>query len=492
MMRRTWTLAVALLALAATVAGALEVRLVGDRCWLNARGAPLVDVLKAFAHLGVRVKLDPEAEATVSGRVADEPVEAVLQKVLEPFGYVLIWDVIEGPVGRFPKLEEIQVFKPGRKEKAEPLRGVDENFSVATGPDGRGPKFVQDELLIGFKPGARRDDFERLIREIGGTVVGSVPGVGVYLVRLPQGTNLLDLLAQLARNPLVARAEPNYVTEMKTPGGRGGMATAADAMGVQVPAKGKVPVAILDSGIMPLAGLGDSVVGAYDAVHPEREPSDTLGHGTQMAMVAAGAVEPGATGPGSGGVPVVAIRAFDDNGNTSNYSLMRSIAYALDQGARVINMSWGSEVSSEFLEAAIRYAQSRGAIVVAAAGNEPTGKPVYPAAYPGVVAVSALGADGNLWRNSNTGGFVSFAAPGTAEFPVGFGGPPGSYAGTSIASAYVARTLGLYLSQNEGATPRDAVAALQSAARDAGATGRDAQYGYGVLDAAAVSRLLGR
>ena len=91
---------------------------------------------------------------------------------------------------------------------------------------------------------------------------------------------------------------------------------------------------------------------------------------------------------------------------------MRSMAYAMEKGARVINMSWGTEVKSDFLATAVAYAQSKGAILVASAGNEPTQKAMYPAAYRDVVAVSALDADGKLWKSSNYGDFVSVAAPG--------------------------------------------------------------------------------
>jgi hypothetical protein len=129
-------------------------------------------------------------------------------------------------------------------------------------------------------------------------------------------------------------------------------------------------------------------------------------------------------------------------------------------------------------------------IVVAAAGNEPTGKAVYPAAYPGVVAVGAVDADGQLWSQSNYGPFISLAAPGTAKFPVGHNGPPGAYAGTSISSAYVTRALSLYLTRHPKATRQEALTALRDALSDAGAAGRDNQYGHGVLDAHALVRLL--
>ncbi|MFH0879783.1 MAG: S8 family serine peptidase [Lentisphaerota bacterium] len=476
----------------ASQAQAFQFRLVGDRLWLKADQTPLHDVLMAFARSGVRVQVDPRIDATVTGKLSNEDVEAALGKLLESYGYVLFWDVMKGPLGSFPKLDEIKVFLPGNEEGVRPLQGVSDNLETATGPTG-GPVFVRDEILLGVKAGSRLDDLKLLLDQIGGTLVGGLSEIGVYQVRLPPGTNIPDLVAQLSRNPLVAHVEPNYVTRVPSAQRQQGAAgnSAAGQVSVASPGKDAAAVAILDSGLLPVSGLDDAVIARFDALNPSRALGDSVGHGTQMAMIAAGAVDPGGlSGEAGESVPVVAIRAFDDNGNASYYGLMSSIDYAVQQKARVINLSWGSDTDSAFLSAAVAYAQAKGLIVVAAAGNEATGKAVYPAAYPGVVAVAALGADGNTWKNSNYGNFVTLAAPGLASFPVGHNGPPGSYAGTSISSAYTARALSLYLSQHPGATGPQAIKALEQALTDRGTKGRDATFGFGALDQSALGRLL--
>lgn len=126
-----------------------------------------------------------------------------------------------------------------------------------------------------------------------------------------------------------------------------------------------------------------------------------------------------------------------------------------------MSLSWSSETKSEFLEDAMDYADSKGLIVVAAAGNEPTGKPVYPAAYSSVIAVGALDPDGNTWKNSNYGNFVNLYAPGYASLPVGYNGDPGMYAGTSISTAFVANQIATYLSQNPDASKQDVLKEIQ-------------------------------
>ena len=104
---------------------------------------------------------------------------------------------------------------------------------------------------------------------------------------------------------------------------------------------------------------------------------------------------------------------------------MQSIDFALSNGARVVSLSWGTETPSEFLEETIATADSRGLIMVASAGNKPTGKAVYPAAYESVIGVGALSPDGTPWKKSNYGESVMVYAPGFGTFPVGYRGDPG-------------------------------------------------------------------
>jgi len=479
----------ALLGLWAGAAGGAEVRLRGDRITLRARAEPLTDVLRALAQAGVRVKLDPGVQRAVTVDYANADVEKALAQLLSPYSHVLIWKVIPGPLGAFPRLDEVRVFRPGQPELAQALQGVAHHLDVAGG-GGQGPRFVKDEVLLGFRPGTKRQEALQLLQKLGGTIVGSIPALGIYQVRFAPGTSGPDLVAQLAKDALVAKAEPNYVTGVFAPLPLAGAGALPGGASLPAVPAGSPAVAVLDSGLSPSAGLGDAVRAQLDALQPDQPLNDTVGHGTQMALLATGAVTPYSGSPAASGAPLVAVRIFDDHGLTSNYDLMLGLNYALSQGARVLNMSWGADTPSDFLAAAVAYAQSKDAIVVSAAGNVPNQQPVYPAAYPGVLGVSALAADGQLWDQSNTGNFVALAAPGVANFPVGYQGPPGTYVGTSIASAYVAHALALYLAKHPTATAAAAQSALLSAVTDAGAPGKDARYGAGVLDAAALGRLL--
>jgi hypothetical protein len=184
-----------------------------------------------------------------------------------------------------------------------------------------------------------------------------------------------------------------------------------------------------------------------------------------MALIAAGLINPEGGNPAlaSESGSIIPIRTMSEQGFTSGYTLMQSMIFAIDQGARVINMSWGSETDSVFFNDAITYARERGAVAVAAAGNTPTGKPLYPAANPNVIAVAALGPDGNLWDQSNFGPFITLAAPSFANMPIGYNAPPGTYGGTSIAAAYTARVIARYFALHPTATPAEAIQSLKNA-----------------------------
>lgn len=464
----------------------LEVRIDENLITLRAHDTPLKDILAEFVHAGIVVKVDPDIDSRVSGSVKKMDISQALDELLVPYGYALIWEVVPGPLGEIERLEEIQVFRRDGPRRIEPFM-PETNFRIVRGPSG-GAEFVADELLIAVKPGTNIDQFKLLISQIGGTVIGSVPELGIYRIRLPLNSNVLAIVDMLKENLIVSRVEPNYAYRLpaqtpETSAGSSGPSTSA-----QRAQKGTPAVAVLDSGIRSLSSLDGLVMSSYDAVQPERQVEDHAGHGTQMALIASGAIPPSGTSGSENGVPIVAIRAFDDSGYTTSFTMMRAINYASDQGAKVMNISWGSETPSTFLETSMKYAQSQGLVVVASAGNDPTGKPVYPASYPGVISVSALKADGSTWEQSNYGSTVTIAAPGTATFPVGHDGPPGGYAGTSISSAYVARNAALYLGQNPGASPSQVKQALIKASSPLPSSA--VKYGSGSLDDDAVSRLL--
>jgi uncharacterized repeat protein (TIGR02543 family) len=234
--------------------------------------------------------------------------------------------------------------------------------------------------------------------------------------------------------------------------------------------------------------------------------NDDLGHGTHVAGIIA-ATQDNLTG-GSGvapGVSLLVIKANLPAPDTDKFALsdmIDAIYYAADNGAEIINMSLGRRYAadpnnpevpdSDPLElAAIQYARNKGLLIVCAAGNDGASHAGFPAAYPEVIAVSAVSPvstieDGyTIAGYSNVGPEIDLAAPGTNIYSTY---PDDSYqtlSGTSMACPMVAGVAALVKSQAPALTNEEIRQKLYQTAFDLGATGRDNQYGNGLVDSMA-------
>ena len=413
---------------------------------LRAASEPLQNILRGMARQGIKVRIDPQVNPEISAAFDNRDIREAMAEIVRPYDHILIWEKAPNKPSFF-RLAEIQVFGPGGKNAMQTLSA--RIFSL-TEDRREGAWFVRDELLVRAKSGA---DIAELLAKIGGTVIDRHEALGIYKVRLPPGSDIPAIVDKINSSPGVVQAGPDFAYPVDQPYLDERSLPPGEILKV-FPKEGKVPVAVLDSGVRPGIGPEGFVIAALDAVNPTEPMSDTIGHGTQMALVASGLVRPfGAIVKEGGGgpVPVIAIRAMDDNGFTTDFTILKGIDYAVEKGARVISLSWGSAKKSEFLEKILDYAASKDVILVASVGNEATGRPVYPAAYPAVIGVGALDPRGKTWEKSNYGSFVDWYAPGFAAMPVGYKGDPGIYGGTSIAAAFVANRIADYLSKSPDA-----------------------------------------
>ena len=172
------------------------------------------------------------------------------------------------------------------------------------------------------------------------------------------------------------------------------------------------------------------------------------------------------------------MKVLSATGEGSTAALARGLVWAVDQGARVVNMSLGGPGTTQTLADAVRYAAGRGVVLVASAGNEGTTTPNYPAAYPEVLSVAATTPAKTLYAFSNRGDWVRLAAPGCN--PASF--PAGAYmlfCGTSSSAPLVSGVAALALSLRPTATKAMVDAALERAAKPIGEAG----VRYGQVDA---------
>ncbi len=224
--------------------------------------------------------------------------------------------------------------------------------------------------------------------------------------------------------------------------------TTADARGTLV--------ALLDTGIdSKHPALAESIVEAESLLDEDRDPSDKNGHGTAVAgvIVAKGNREDQLAPRGiATGAKLLSIKIMDDRGTGDLVTLARGIVRAADKNARVVLVSAGVAAPSAVLEDAVRYARSRGSIVVAAAGNETLCRALYPARTPGAVGVAASRDGHRLSLNTPLDGAIELAAPGDevlTTLPTAIGGK-GVMGGSSMSAAYVAGTAALAFGTGAG------------------------------------------
>lgn len=259
-----------------------------------------------------------------------------------------------------------------------------------------------------------------------------------------------------------------------------------------------VVVAVLDTGVSPGPDGLSLLLDGYDFVDDDPDPSDSGWHGTHVSGVIAQVTDNGegvaSVAPGMAILPVRVLG--EDGGNTAD--LAAGIAWAVDQGADVLNLSLGTSGESQAVSDALAAAEAAGVVVVAASGNDGYSDFVqFPASVDTVLAVGAALLDTSTAPYSNQGAGLDLVAPaGTLDQDTdGDGLPDGILQeawidhdwryvvaeGTSVATPHVAAVAGLIASVTE-LGPADIREALRASAVDLGAPGWDPASGHGLLD----------
>ena len=357
-----------------------------------------------------------------------------------------------------------------------------------------GQEFAPDRVLVSWAPRTSGTQKRSALDAAGVTAADAIPGTSYTEVAVGD-EDPETVVARLAEDPRVADVQLDHVR-------RATQWTADPALESTWPyfdllrlprawdasTGAGVTVAVLDTGVSPHADLGGLLPGA-DLVTNDGNPRDPLGHGTLVAgVIAARSNTVGSVGAAYD-AQILPVRVLDELGEGPDSRIAAGIAYAVSQGATVINLSLAGPDESPVLLDAIESAVAAGAVVVAAAGNDGTDAPQYPAAYApqvdGLLAVSATDDDGALTDFSTWGDWVSIAAPGYEI--VGPDASSGTYvfsSGTSFAAPFVSGAAALVRAHASTMTPEQVEERLVQTARDAGPRGIDPYYGFGVLDAA--------
>lgn len=353
-------------------------------------------------------------------------------------------------------------------------------------------EFLPNEVLVKLKSTATFPDTRGYLKSAHAlglvTKNKSWSRLQIYHLKLAPGLSVASALANIKTDPDVVYAEPNYIVrvdQLHTLGLLGGSGFSQSSAPIQVDEAWSIltadlprpVVAIIDTGVdinhevftgsqsiwtnpNEIAGNGidddgngyiDDVNG-WNFVSNNNQPLDDQSHGTHVAGIALGVTQNIFANPlEKSKILIMPLKFLDSEGAGSVSDAIDAINYAVNNGAQVLNNSWGGPGSSQALLDAIKYSKSAGRAFVAAAGNDSTDNdisPIYPASYSveNLVAVTAT-TDSDLLASFSNFGFnsVHLGAPGQGINSTLPGNSYGNLSGTSMATPFVAGTIALMM-----------------------------------------------
>ncbi|MFJ3949679.1 S8 family serine peptidase [Streptomyces libani] len=250
-----------------------------------------------------------------------------------------------------------------------------------------------------------------------------------------------------------------------------------------------VTVAVIDSGVNgDHVDLKGNVLPGKDFTGGSGTADHETGddHGTAMAALIAGHGHGPKHADGIMGLaPDAKILPLKTNEIGTGTEIDGPIRYAVDHGAKVINMSFAGGSLNDQEKSAVSYALKKDVLLVAGSGNDGSDKPLYPAAEPGVLAVGAVAKDGKVLDKSNYGPHIRLIAPGESIYSAGTSPKYRQATGTSDATAYVSAAAALVRSKFPDLTAGQVANRLTKTAitpdGKTGITSPDPKYGYGVI-----------
>jgi minor extracellular protease Epr len=247
-----------------------------------------------------------------------------------------------------------------------------------------------------------------------------------------------------------------------------------------------VPIGVIDTGIN---ASHEALVSGRIEVHrlvedDSLDPSRAI-HGTAVAALLVGAADSRTPGllPEAQLIAVDAFHTSAGDERADVFALVEAMDFLAGRGTRVLNLSLAGPPNAVLEEAIARLAAA-GVVVVAAAGNGgPRAEPAYPAAYPTVIAVTAVDRSGAIYRRAGRGDHIDIAAPGVEVWTAASVRGARPKTGTSFAAPFVSAAAALLLGAEPNLAPADVRLRLKAAAQDLGETGEDPVFGAGLVQA---------
>jgi hypothetical protein len=396
----------------------------------NIQSLELPQLLKKIGSAtGWKVYIEPGTTLSISAKFKNLSEDDALHRLLGNLNYLR--DETNG-------VERLRVFQTVSAAATEVVPAGKKDYRIA------------DELLVKLKRGPT-NAIDDLAKKLGAKILKRDDKIGFYQLQFPDGSTADAAQLALASDPSVAAVDGNYVID---PPSLNSMTQAGGPAGPNITlnppdAKGDL-VGLIDTSVDPPSQYQKYMLTPINVTGQTDPPSDMPSHGTSMleTLVNGMAVDPSMVQP---------IVIYGQQDETTDYDLIEGIVTAVDKGAKLISISSGGTENSPMLGDVIQQVTQLGIPITAAAGNTPGTADTYPAAYPGVTAVTASSPNGQLASYADDGSFVKMIEPGTA--PVVFDGTLWQVEGTSPATATAAGQI-IALANQDNISPKDAAARI--------------------------------
>lgn len=381
----------------------------------NLAGLPLEKVLSRIAALTKwQVYVEPGLSQNVAAKFQSIPTAEALRLLLGDMNYALV---------------------PGTPRKLYIYRNSVQAATQAVAAEAKAKNWIANEILLTVSPESK-ENIDELAKALNAKIVGRSAELHAYRLQFDTADQ-----AQAARDKLASRddMEANDNFRFETPDkteAREVASSSAFPIRPKDNPSGQITVALIDTPVQALDGkmkdfILPSLHVAGDAAPDASQPT----HATSMAETILNSLALASKEGQSSPVRVLPIDVYGGNPSTTTFEVGKGLYAAIQEKPAVINMSLGGGGDSPFVEYLLEIAKENKILVFAAAGNEPTTEPTYPAASPNVIGVTASDWRGNLASYANRGDFVDVKAPGTSL--IRFNDQTYVSTGTSTATAFV-------------------------------------------------------
>jgi hypothetical protein len=395
----------------------LDWRVGQDKVTADIRNWEVQTLLEHVASAtGWQVFLEPGTKYTVSAKFKDRAPGEALRLLIPPLTAVLL------PQSNAPP--KLCVYRTSVREATQRIIPVI-----------RKKGHIANELIVKLKPGERIDD---LAKRLGAKVVGKIDGMNAYRLRFDNADSVNSARETLQSDRSVESVDYNYPV-FRPPDPEPVSLSSAPPMNLRpqaVSAGDQIIVGLIDSAVraqdVPDA-LKDFLLPGISVAGEGAAADGKPTHGPSMFQTILKGIEAAQQSGDGSKVRVLPVDVYGGSEMTTTFDISAGIFRAIESGATIVNLSLGSPVDTPFLSTLIENSADQGVLFFAAAGNEPVTTPMYPAAYPDVIAVTAINRDGAIAPWANYGSFIDIGAPGSSI--VSFGGQMYLVTGTSTSTA---------------------------------------------------------